>query len=120
MAVSTYEKRVVVNLNKVRSDRLVRSACLDYFAQRSAIRQVQGKTIHHLSMGPMMDRCRSYDAGECIAFLATNPYQMVQRWMRSPEHRPVLMRGRYHRIGVGAVRFNGMWMVVVRLADRSN
>lgn len=117
MRESTYENRVVWRINQQRGPNLVRSDCLDRYARQVALNMAF--PLRHAELGSMLVDCDAYSAGECLAWLASNPYGTVQAFMHSPEHRKVLMRNRYHRIGVAALRYGEMWLVVVRVSDRS-
>lgn len=117
MREETYENRVVWRINQQRGPNLVRSDCLDRYARQVALNMAF--PLRHAELGTMLVDCDAYSAGECLAWLATNPWGTVQAFMHSPAHRQVLMRNRYHRIGVAALRYGEMWLVVVRVSDRS-
>jgi uncharacterized protein YkwD len=117
MSLNTYEKRIVWRVNQQRGPNLERSACLDRYALQVA-RQLTWP-LKHADLGAMMRDCGAYAAGECIALLGTKPWGTVQAWMHSPGHRAVLMRHRYHRIGVATIRWGPYWLTVLRVTDRS-
>lgn len=117
MRESTYENRTVWRINQQRGPNLVRSDCLDRYARQVALNMVF--PLRHAELGSMLVDCDAYAAGEVLAWLSTYPYGTVQAWMHSPEHRQVILRHRYHRIGVAAIPYGEMWLVVVRVTDRS-
>ena len=51
----------------------------------------------------------TYMAGENLAVGQTNPQQVVDAWMNSPAHRANILHEDYNSIGIGCIRYNGIW-----------
>ena len=117
---SLYEARLVRRINEANGLHLERSRCLDRYAQGYANRLAGGAPFEHKTLGPTMTGCGSSMVGEVLGYGEARPRVMVQAWLLSPLHKAVLMRPYHRYVGVGVVRMEHGWMVVVRFADEVN
>lgn len=61
------------------------------------------------------DRIKKYDSnyrtvGENIAKGQTTPEEVMESWMNSPGHRANILSENFHYIGIGVVRYNGVYI----------
>ncbi len=110
-----YEGRLNFWMNRQRSHVGIRRVgvrlCLDGFAERWAQHLKATNSFYHQDLGGVMNNCRQSQAGEILAKGNVTPYQMVQMWMASPDHRRLMMSRDYGRAGISARRNSaGTWI----------
>ena len=108
----TFERRTVRMINNHREPNVRYGPCLDLLAERWARRLKREGKIYHRNQYYVLRRCGLRYAGEVIARGTDTPWQTVRAWLNSPSHRTVLKDPVYRRIGVGAVKVSGGWLVV--------
>lgn len=118
MTSDTYEQRVVRYINGVRWWDVKPGSCADRHAEAWARRIKRTGRFVHRDMGVIIRRCDAMKAGEVMAKGSMRPSRVIQLWLDSPTHRGVILDGAYNRIGVGAVRYRGGWIVVADLLRR--
>ena len=109
----TFERRTVQLINNHREPNVRYGPCLDLLAERWARRLKREGKIYHRNQHYVLRRCGLRYAGEIIVRGADTPREAVRAWLNSFSHRRVLKNKVYRRIGVGAVRVKGGWLVVV-------
>ena len=121
-----YENRVMARVNNRRTraglPRLrVYQTCLDSTSERWAEHLADSGRLEHRNQHRVLDACNLHWTGETIAKgsrSSLRPGELVTAWMRSPDHRAILMKQRANRAGVG-IRFDGRGNLyaVVNLGD---
>jgi uncharacterized protein YkwD len=146
--LNTYEKQLVSLINKERAKRGLRAVRvhekLVTAAQAHSGQMAQGKFFSHDSVEPQGESFsarivrygyqrrgyRSWKAGEDIyygAMLFSSPVACVDAWMKSPDHRAVILTKDFRDIGVGAIKtdsgFQGVggtvWIFTMDMGRRS-
>ena len=107
-----FERRTVIRINEHREPNVRYGPCLDLLAERWARRLKREGRLYHRNQHYVLRRCGLRYAGEVIARGTDTPWQTVRAWLNSPSHRTVLKDPVYRRIGVGAVKVSGGWLVV--------
>lgn len=113
MSNDTFEKRTQVLINKHRSPDVSRGACLDRYAERWARRLKRSGEFENRKPSTVKKGCDLKFSGEILARGYASPRKTVRAWLRSPSHRAILENFHYRKIGIGAVRVYGGWIVVV-------
>jgi uncharacterized protein YkwD len=108
-----WEAKVVALTNARRAAHGVKplraAACPDDFAEPWARHMAKThQLVHHPSLSPLLDRCHASSAGENIAVGYETPRAVVRAWMSDKGHRDNLLNPHFHRIGVAAVRTDGV------------
>lgn len=126
--VTATEESFVSEINRVRAAHglrpVVSRAVLLRAARAHSDDMVRGGYFAH---GSFWDRLRSFgvrpgDAGEALAWRSRPDdaaSALVQAWLASPEHRAILLDGRYTQVGVGVEEgpFEGYPHAIVVTAD---
>jgi uncharacterized protein YkwD len=114
MSSDTYEQRVQSHVNRVRAahdlGRLRFEGCTDRTAEGWASRLAATGTLVHQDIGTVLRRCDAAYAGETLGRGGFSPRGLVRAWMRSPDHRRVLLSAKARRIGVGSHLSGGQWV----------
>lgn len=103
-----YEARVLHQVNRRRTAHGLRPVrrvdpCVDRLSDRWAAHLVSTGDFLHRDQRVILRRCHMYWAGETLARgTAMTPSGAVVAWMHSPDHRPILLKKRANRGGVGA------------------
>lgn len=112
-----YEQRIALQINEVRQAhdkaRLRHGRCIDRVAERWVQAIATAGTLVHQEMTYIVDRCNAVYAGEILGKGSITPKRMTRLWMQSDKHRSVILNSQSRRIGVGAIRKEGNWWVVV-------
>lgn len=116
VAPDVYERRVQRLVNRRRANRDVPrlrvAACPERVAQEWSTFLALNGLFEHRSMTEVLDRCDARYAGETLGRGSMSPRKLVRMWMRSPDHRAVLLSPKSRRIGVGATTdLFGRWVV---------
>jgi uncharacterized protein YkwD len=88
-------------------------------SKRYATRLARSGTFSH-SANPARGARVGY-VGEILGMSSTPtgaPGSLVQAWLASPVHRPILLDPRYRYVGIGIRRGSSGWVWVVRLGAR--
>lgn len=108
---STYESRVLRLLNHQRALRDIRSLrgsrCVDNYAESRARRlAVNDDLVHYGGLRNVLGSCGGSSVGEIVARGRgyADAAKVVRAWMRSPDHRQVVLLKRFRQAGVGAYR----------------
>ena len=114
MRSSTYEEKVQNAINLVRAEHGLRPlrfhACTDGTAERWARRLAKSGRLYHQDPHGILRKCGARYAGETLGMGAFSPAGLVQAWMDSPAHRPILLSKSARRIGVGTSLSGGQWV----------
>lgn len=106
-APDRYENRVVYWTNVKRRRHglpaLRKRACPDHYAESWVRHLARTGSFYHQDVTRMFSCHRVRVAGENLARGNVTPRQVVNAWMRSPEHRANILKRRYTHIGVGSV-----------------
>ena len=106
MSPDSYERRVhrVVNLRReaLGLRALGKSACAAGTAGRWASHLALTDVLYHQSMSVVLRTCDASYAGETLGRGTMTPRQLVKMWMRSPDHRAILLSRKPRRVGIGA------------------
>src|SRR5215210_7564275 len=109
------EKRLLTLHNNARRNHGLRPFCVSSALQKAARAHskdmIQRDYFSHDTRGRNEDPCtrfgrfgyHSFYCGENIGYNAT-PEGMFRSWMRSSIHRPNILDGRFHEIGIGACK----------------
>ncbi len=117
MLPDTYESRVHALINLRRAEHglppLRTARCTERVAEAWGSFLAVNNAFYHQSMDALLERCNAYYAGETLGRGSDmTPRMLVRMWMRSSEHRAVLLSPRAARIGVGAYPdASGRWVV---------
>jgi uncharacterized protein YkwD len=108
-----WEAKVVALTNARRAAHGVKplraATCPDNFAEPWAGHMAKThQLVHHSSLSPLLTRCHASSAGENIAEGYETPRAVVRAWMSDKGHRDNLLNPHFHRIGVAAVRTDGV------------
>lgn len=102
---SQYEARVQYQLNRVKVNHNLHTvrygSCIDGVAERWASHLESQRSFYHQNLYPILYKCNAVRVGEILLRGDVSPRTAVRLWMNSPEHRRIIMDGRYRRIGVG-------------------
>jgi uncharacterized protein YkwD len=111
--LTEFENRVVVRVNKARKKAGLKpvryfDSCTDGFSERWARHLADTGDLVHRDQRKILRRCDLNWVGEALVRgTALTPGGAVRAWLKSPEHRAVLMKPRANRAGIG-VRIDGL------------
>lgn len=119
-----YETRVLHQVNRRRTAHGLRPVrrvdpCVDRLSDRWAAHLASTLDFLHRDQRVILRRCHMYWAGETLARgTAMTPSGAVVAWMHSPDHRPILLKKRANRGGVGArLDAQGRILLVLNFSD---
>ncbi len=108
---SSYESRVLRLINHQRALRDIRSLrggrCIDNYAESRARRMaVNDELVHYGGLRSVLSTCGGSSVGEIVARGRgySDAAKVVRAWMRSPDHRELVLLKRFRHAGVGAFR----------------
>jgi uncharacterized protein YkwD len=115
-ATIEYESAVARYANTERATRkltsVVRSDCLNRFADQQAQEMARSRQIGHQDLRPVLAACRLREVGENVAFGYPGGAAATAGWMASVRHRDNLLAPDHTEIGVGAHQdADGRWYV---------
>ena len=113
MTSNTFENRVRNQLNDHRAPDLRQGRCLDRYAEGWARYLKRSGEFDHRIPSQIRKGCNLSASGEILARGYKSPRATVRAWLRSPKHKAIIQDSRYKRVGVGARRVYGGWIVVV-------
>jgi uncharacterized protein YkwD len=91
---------------------VVKSLCLDRFAERQARDMAGKKQLYHQELRVILTSCGLREVGENVAFGYPNGAAATSAWMHSARHQKNLLNSAHKRIGVGAFQdSHGQWYV---------
>ena len=102
---------------------VVRSSCVDRYAEGWAAHLRNTGRFYHRSWRTIVRGCHKSYASENIARYSAgmSPDRLARKivgmWMNSRGHRANLLSGRARTIGVGAAKSGGRWVVVQNFAS---
>ena len=116
MSTSTYERRVLRHVNRVRHGHGLRALtfapCTNQAANRWSAHLAATNSLQHQSMTSLLRRCDAHYAGETLGLGTVYPGKLVSMWMHSSPHRHILLSKAPRRIGIGATpNSSGRWVV---------
>lgn len=119
-----YANRVMAKVNRARAKRdlpkvKLFQSCLDRKANRWAVHLASIDRLVHRDQQKVLKDCHLQWAGEClVSGTGLLPAKAVRLWMHSKEHRPILLKKRADRAGVGvAITLTGKVFVVLNFGD---
>ena len=119
-----YANRVMAKVNQARVKHglpkvKLYQSCLDHKANTWAAHLADIDALVHRNQTKVLKDCHLQWAGECLASgTGLLPGKTVRLWMHSKEHRPILLKKRADRAGVGvAVTLTGKVFVVLNFGD---
>lgn len=119
------ESSLLQAINGARASHGLGRVAVDFRLTRTARSHSSDMVRHqYFSHGAFATRVRASGAagpmfGEALAWGPASASWVVSRWLASPEHRAILLRPGFRRVGIGAVRgtFDGMAGAMVVTAD---
>ncbi|MGH3471110.1 MAG: CAP domain-containing protein [Nocardioidaceae bacterium] len=106
LSTTSYNQRLLRWVNQARGVHglpAVRAAtCLGGFAERWARYLARSNLLYHQDLQRILAECQLSSTGEVLAKGAISPRRMVRSWLRSPEHRAILLTRAYRIAGVGS------------------
>jgi uncharacterized protein YkwD len=119
-----YANRVMAKINKVRARHhrpkvKLYQSCLDHKANSWAVHLSVIDDLVHRNQVKVLKDCNLQWAGEClVTSTGLQPGKAVSLWMHSDEHRPILLKKRADRAGLGvAITPAGKVFVVLNFGD---
>lgn len=123
--LTSSETTLLQAMNGVRAAHGLAPLCVDYRLERTArIHSADMLRRQYFAHGAFASRVRSSGApgpvfGENLAWGPASASWVVSRWLASPEHRSILLRPGFRRVGIGALQgtFAGRAGALIVTAD---
>lgn len=104
------------NRHRAKHDRvkLKGNKCLKKYAKRHARKMARERYMRHQPLRPVLSACNMRMVGENVAYGYRSGRSVVSDgWMKSPGHRKNILRRKYRRSEVAAVKgSDGLWYAV--------
>lgn len=106
-------QQVLDIVNEKRSENGLRPLTLDSTLQDDAMIRAAEAAVYFSHTRPNGLGCWTAGSGtmvgENLAVGQTNPKMVVEAWMNSDAHRANLLNSGYSSVGIGCVKYNGIW-----------